>query len=71
MEKIGVALAIIIDDTDERVDTFIMKDDGTGNSIRIPSMLIGKKDGDKLIDFITSEPPSVLLNITLKAEFRM
>ena len=33
-----------------------MKDDGTGNSIRIPSMLIGKEEGQKLIDFLTTEP---------------
>lgn len=29
-----------------------MKDDGTGNSIRIPSMLVGRKDGEILINFM-------------------
>jgi hypothetical protein len=29
-----------------------MSDDGTGAGIRIPSVLISKKDGDKLVDFI-------------------
>jgi hypothetical protein len=29
-----------------------MSDDGTGGGIRIPSMLIGKTDGKKLIDYL-------------------
>lgn len=29
-----------------------MSDDGTGGGIRIPSMLIGVSEGNKLIDFI-------------------
>ena len=41
MEKIGVAVAIIVDNTDEDVENILMKDDGTGNSIRIPAMLVG------------------------------
>lgn len=40
MENIGVAVAILIDNTDENVDNIIMSDDGTGGGIRIPSMLI-------------------------------
>lgn len=41
MENIGVAVAIIIDDSDEDIENVIMSDDGTGGGIRIPSMLIG------------------------------
>jgi hypothetical protein len=52
MENIGVAVAIIVDDSDEEVEGVIMSDDGTGGGIRIPSMLIGKTDGRKLIDFL-------------------
>lgn len=52
MENIGVAVAIIIDDNEEDIDGVIMSDDGTGGGIRIPSMLIGKTDGRKLIDFL-------------------
>jgi hypothetical protein len=52
MENIGVAVAIIVDDSDENVEGVIMSDDGTGGGIRIPSMLIGKTDGRKLIDFL-------------------
>ena len=37
-------MAIIIDD-ENLVDDKIMSDDGSGSSIGIPSILIGKKDG--------------------------
>lgn len=40
MESIGVAVGIIIDSSDEDVNTVVMSDDGTGGGIRIPSMLI-------------------------------
>jgi len=52
MESIGVAVAILVDDKEEDVDNVIMSDDGTGGGIRIPSMLVGKTDGKKLIDFL-------------------
>lgn len=52
MENIGVAVAIIIDENEENIDNVIMSDDGTGGGIRIPSMLIGKTDGKKLLDFL-------------------
>ena len=49
MENIGVAVGIIIDDHAETIANVLMSDDGTGGGIRIPSMLVGKKDGDKLL----------------------
>jgi hypothetical protein len=45
MENIGVAVAIIADNTNEDIETIVMSDDGTGGGIRIPSMLIGNRDG--------------------------
>ena len=45
MENIGVAVSIIIDNRPEMIDEILMSDDGTGGGIRIPSMLIGSKDG--------------------------
>jgi hypothetical protein len=36
---------VIIDDSNEEISKVIMSDDGTGTGIRIPAMLIGKKDG--------------------------
>lgn len=52
MENIGAAVGIIYDNTDEEVENIVMSDDGTGGGIRIPSMLISKADGKKLIDFV-------------------
>lgn len=52
MENIGVAVGIIIDDSDEDIQRVVMSDDGTGGGIRIPSMIISKKEGKKLIDFL-------------------
>ena len=52
MENIGVAVAIIYDDKEEDIENVIMSDDGTGGGIRIPSMLITRTDGKKLIDFL-------------------
>lgn len=45
MENIGVAVAIIIESSDLDIGKTIMSDDGTGGGIRIPSVLIGKRDG--------------------------
>lgn len=52
MEKIGVAVGIVIDNSEEDIRSIVMSDDGTGAGIRIPSMLISKEDGDKLLDFL-------------------
>lgn len=52
MENVGAAVAIIYDNSDEEVENIVMSDDGTGGGIRIPSMLISKADGKKLIDFV-------------------
>lgn len=45
MENIGVSVAIIVDNTEEKIENIIMSDDGTGGGIRIPSMLVGKEEG--------------------------
>lgn len=45
MENLGVALGIVVDNSDEDIKNVIMSDDGTGAGIRIPSVLISKKDG--------------------------
>jgi hypothetical protein len=52
MENIGVSVAIIVNDSDENIDNIVVSDDGTGGGIRIPSMIITKTDGKKLIDFV-------------------
>lgn len=52
LEAIGVSVAIIIDNQSDDVDSLVMSDDGTGGGIRIPSMIIGKTEGRKLLDFL-------------------
>jgi hypothetical protein len=71
MEKIGVSVGIIIDNTDEYIHNVIMKDDGTGNAIRIPSMLISKSDGKKLLDYLKRATDDELDQIAIMAEFVM
>ena len=46
-----------------------MSDDGTGHGIRIPSVLISKKDGQKLIDFMTSASPAELSQLAATIKF--
>ena len=54
MEEAGVAVAIIIDNRSEAVDDIVMSDDGSGDGIRIPSLLISHQDGEKLLGFLKS-----------------
>ena len=50
-ERAGASLLVVVDNQVENVKNVIMGDDGTGTGIRIPSMLIGKSDGEALIEF--------------------
>ena len=52
MEDAGAAVGIVIDNSDENIEEIVMSYDGTGAGIRMPSMLISKNDGKKLIDFL-------------------
>ena len=54
MEDAGAAVAIVMYHTNEDTERLVMVDDGTGAGIRIPSMIISKKDGKTLLDWITS-----------------
>ena len=71
MENIGVAVGIIVDSDEEDVDNVIMSDDGTGGGIRIPSMLVGKTDGKKLIDFIQRASNEELAQTAIMVDFKM
>jgi len=50
----GGSLAIIIDNKNENISNVIMSDDGTGAGIRIPSVLIGNRDGNKLKNWFST-----------------
>lgn len=41
-----------------------MSDDGTGGGIRIPSVLISKSDGEKLLDFLKGASASEMKSIS-------
>ena len=63
-ERAGASLLVVVDSRAENVTNVIMGDDGTGTGIRIPSMLIGKTDGEMLIEFAKKK-----MGATLSAEF--
>ena len=68
IEKLGVKLAIIVDDREEHSENLIMADDGTGHSISIPSFIVRKKDGNIIKDVVIHNPTK---NIYLKAELEI
>jgi extracellular elastinolytic metalloproteinase len=43
---------IIIDSMNENVTEVTMGDDGTGAGLRIPAIMIGKKDGNEILSFM-------------------
>lgn len=65
MEEAGAAVGIIIDNREEDIDLqdIVPSDDGSGAGIRIPSMLISKKDGDKLLDFLKTATKEELAQV--------
>lgn len=71
IERAGASLAVIIDNTDENIRNVIMSDDGTGSGIRIPSMIISKKDGEILKAFLTQKDKELTEKAALTAEFVM
>lgn len=71
MENVGVAVAVIIDNRPEMIDEILMSDDGTGGGIRIPSMLIGENDGNKLVEWFKTASREEKSRIVLMSEFIM
>lgn len=71
MENLGVAVSIIIDNRPEMIDEILMSDDGTGGGIRIPSMLIGKSDGDKLTEWYKNASDDEREQMVIMCEFVM
>mmetsp|Transcript_33208 Transcript_33208/g.23942 ORF Transcript_33208/g.23942 Transcript_33208/m.23942 type:complete len:97 (+) Transcript_33208:333-623(+) len=47
-QKIGVKFVIIADNTREYTEELVMADDGTGDTITIPSMIIRKSSADMI-----------------------
>lgn len=70
IEKNGGALAIIIDSKNEDITDLILSDDGTGQGIRIPAMLINKHEGELLKNFL-KEGGAEAAKVSLTAEFQV
>lgn len=68
IEKLGVKLAIIVDDREEYSENLIMADDGTGHSINIPAFIVRKKDGNIIKDTLINNPTKT---VYLKAEMEI
>lgn len=63
-------MAIIIDDVEnDDISKVTMSDDGTGAGIRIPAVLISKKDGNKIVDWIIHASPGGQKQASIKASF--
>lgn len=54
IEKAGVKMAVICDNTPQNTENVIMADDGSGSTINIPSFLIRKRDCQLLKETIAS-----------------
>lgn len=63
-------MVIIIDEKEKSDITKVtMSDDGTGQGIRIPAVLINKQDGERIIDWIIHASPAGQRAATIKASF--
>lgn len=69
MENVGAGVGIVIDDHAETIDYVAMSDDGTGGGIRIPSVLISKTDGDKLLGWFNKANETERNQLLMMAEF--
>ena len=61
----------MVDNTDEDIENIVMSDDGAGAGINIPSMLISKKDGMKLMDWVKTASEKELKSLSILAQFVM
>ena len=71
MENAGVAAGIVIDNHAENITQILMSDDGTGSGIRIPSMLIGKGDGEKILDWLAMANDTQRSQLNIMMDFVM
>jgi hypothetical protein len=73
VQKLGGALALIVDNSDEDINTVVMNDDGTGSDIYIPAIMISKKDGQIIKDFFMNnkDDSQLLSSILVSVEFQI
>ena len=71
IEEAGGHAAIIINDKDEPIEKMFLADDGNGNEISIPAVLISLTDGNKLINYYTQNKPDKNNRIRLEIFFAL
>lgn len=72
IEHAGGKLGIIVDEVDnESMDSIIMVDDGTGSGIRIPSIMINKKEGEIILDYFGKATAQEKKQISIVATFNI
>lgn len=73
VQNLGGRLAVIVDNVDEDSSNIMMIDDGTASDILIPTVLISKKDGEKMENFMikNKQDPNTLKQIIVGFEFKM
>ena len=72
VQKGGGKFAVIVDEKDrENVKYITMVNDGTGNGINIPSVMINKIPGEKIIDFYQSQDELVRNQIKFVMNFEL
>lgn len=71
VQNLGGSMALIINNREEEnIDNVLMMDDGSGSDIYIPTIIISKKDGDKLKQFMFNDKNSTnIREIILTIEF--
>ena len=54
----GASLVIIMDDSIEQTERIVMSDDGFGYTVSTPSIFIGERNGEKIVEYLgnQSEP---------------
>lgn len=62
-------MALLIDDVEEDIGRVIMSDDGTGAGIRIPALLMSKKDGETLRNWMLKASSEERDQVQLQADF--
>jgi len=71
LEHVGVSVVIIIDNQMEDFEKLVLTDDGSGGAIAIPSLMISKYDGEKLLDYIKRASSDERKSIKIMADFDM
>jgi hypothetical protein len=74
VQKEGGKLAIVIDNVVERSENIVMVDDGKGHFVTIPTILIARADGLKLLEYIEKNPIIMVafeLKVTARSDVKL